>query len=46
MRLERPLRGIITPMLTPLADSDRLDAGRLERLIGLRSTLSKKGCCR
>ena len=33
MNLPRPLRGIITPMLTPLVDPDRLDAGALERLI-------------
>ncbi len=33
MNLPRPLRGIITPMLTPLVDPDNLDAGALGRLI-------------
>jgi 4-hydroxy-tetrahydrodipicolinate synthase len=33
MNLPRPIRGIITPMLTPLEDPDRLDADALERLI-------------
>lgn len=33
MNLPRPLRGIITPMLTPLVDPDNLDVGALGRLI-------------
>jgi dihydrodipicolinate synthase/N-acetylneuraminate lyase len=33
MTLPRPLKGIITPMLTPLSDPDALDAAALERLI-------------
>jgi dihydrodipicolinate synthase/N-acetylneuraminate lyase len=31
--LKSPLRGIVPPMVTPLADSDRLDVEGLERLI-------------
>ncbi len=31
--LPRPLRGIVPPMVTPLADRDRLDHAGLERLI-------------
>jgi dihydrodipicolinate synthase/N-acetylneuraminate lyase len=31
--LPRPLRGIIPPMITPLADHDRLDHSGLERLL-------------
>lgn len=33
MKLPRPIRGIVTPMLTPLHDTDRLDVASLERLI-------------
>lgn len=33
MSLERPLRGIVVPMLTPLSDNDNLDVPSLERLI-------------
>jgi 4-hydroxy-tetrahydrodipicolinate synthase len=31
--LPRPLRGIVPPMVTPLADRDRLDLDGLARLI-------------
>ena len=31
--LPRPLRGIITPMITPLLDRDKLDVAGLDRLI-------------
>jgi dihydrodipicolinate synthase/N-acetylneuraminate lyase len=31
--LARPLRGIVPPMITPLADHDRLDHSGLERLV-------------
>jgi 4-hydroxy-tetrahydrodipicolinate synthase len=33
MRLNSPLKGIIPPVLTPLADRDRLDGSSLERLL-------------
>ena len=33
MNLPRPIRGIVTPMLTPLVSPDKLDAAALERLI-------------
>ena len=33
MKLPRPIRGIIAPMLTPLVDPDTLDVQSLERLI-------------
>lgn len=33
MRLPRPLRGIVPPMVTPLLDRDRLDEAGLERLL-------------
>lgn len=33
MLLPRPLRGIVTPLITPLVDQDTLDAEGLERLI-------------
>ena len=33
MTLPRPIRGIVTPMITPLLNSDTLDVAGLERLI-------------
>lgn len=33
MNLPRPIRGIIPPVLTPLADRDRLDEGSFSRLL-------------
>jgi len=33
MKIPKPLRGIIPPMITPLLDRDELDAAGLERLI-------------
>ena len=33
MPLPRPLRGIVTPLLTPLSDPDTVDAAALDRLI-------------
>ena len=33
MNLPRPIRGIIPPVLTPLADRDRLDEGSFHRLL-------------
>ena len=33
MNLPRPIRGIIPPVLTPLADRDRLDEGSFDRLL-------------
>lgn len=33
IRLPQPLRGIVPPMITPLADRDRLDLPGLERLV-------------
>ena len=33
MKLTRPLRGIIPPVLTPLANRDQLDGSAFERLL-------------
>jgi 4-hydroxy-tetrahydrodipicolinate synthase len=33
MKLTRPLRGVVPPLVTPLLDRDKLDAAALERLL-------------